>query len=97
MQRTPCRAGGAQLMIQRGGPARWETHALRHRARWGSAPTPIWVHYRDNRRHRGSAGWYDDVILAPQEWAAATAQRMKKATAMAAALSSARRLECAFM
>src|SRR5436309_3674981 len=49
------------------------------------------------RRHPRSAGWYDDVILAHQEWNAATAQRMKKATAMAAALSSARRWECAFM
>src|SRR5438552_2728106 len=25
-----------------GGPAPWETHALRHQARRGSAPTPIW-------------------------------------------------------
>src|SRR3989454_5590274 len=25
-----------------GGPARWETHALRHQARWAPAPTPIW-------------------------------------------------------
>src|SRR5437867_11361832 len=97
MQRTLCRAGGAQLMIQRadwrGGrptPCAIKRVGLRPHTDLASTTETI-------RRHRRSAGWYDDVILAPQEWNAATAQRMKKATAMAAALSSARRWECAFM
>src|SRR3989454_12619644 len=97
MQRTLCRAGGAQLMIQRADRRRGRPKPCAIERVGAPPPHRSGVHYRDNRRHRGSAGWYDDVILAPQEWAAATAQRMKKATAMAAALSSARRLECAFM